>query len=180
MHSKWVDRTREEWDALVKQRPDMDAKTRKAIMQPPTKQLRVKSHAYRERNIELSNPNGPNFNAFFDASGVALVPHYLQPAVEFMMRWQPGRFEILPEEVVPLAPVAPTIQRIDPKDLPPPVKRMALPEPEPELEDSDDSIELDLSGVDLDQVSLLVEKPTTQLEVPKKRKGKTPKKPEME
>ncbi len=176
MHSKWTERAKEEWDALVKRRPDLDPKLRKAPMQP-TKQIRVKSSSHKDRNVELSNPNGPSFNAYFDAQGIALVPHYLQSAVEYMMRWQPGRFFILPDEVVPPAPVAPMIQRISPKDLPKP----AAPAPEPSfVEEVDDSFELDLSGVDLDKVSLELPEESV-LDVPKKRKGKTPtKKPEKE
>lgn len=174
MHSKWNERAREEWNALVERRPDLDPKLRKAPMQP-TKQIRVKSGSYRDRNVEISNPNGPSFNAYFDAQGVALVPLHLQPAVEYMMRWQPGRFTILPDEVVPPVPVAPMIQRIAPKDLP-----KAAPAPAPIVEPTEigeDDFELDLSGVDLDKVSMEIPE---ELDVPKKRKGKTPKKPEKE
>lgn len=176
MHSKWNERAREEWNALVERRPDLDPKLRKAPMQP-TKQIRVKSGSYRDRNVEISNPNGPSFNAYFDAQGIALVPHYLQPAVEYMMRWQPGRFTILPEEVVPLAPVAPMIQRIAPKDLPKAPPPPPLPVPNTDEELGEDDFELDLSGVDLDKVSMELPE---EVDVPKKRKGKTPKKPEKE
>lgn len=172
----------EEWKRLESVRPDLLRKKD----QMTTKNLRIKSNTYRERNVSFSNPSGgPDLHCYFDSNGMANVPVHMRYVIEHEMRWSPGRYSFVEEEApVVVKKVEPPVQRIKPQNSP--VQRFS-PE-ELVLEESVEQVVVEEEVV-TEEVpeAVAVPKPETivsleavelpKIPVPKKR-GRTPKKKE--